>query len=203
MLEFITSFVQWLQLHPHISGPVFVTVFAAVMAVGIPGGLILTLSAGLLFGTLTGGLLATIGVTLGAMATHGLVRTAFGRWLDKRALSERYSIRSFLESDNTLLLVLPRLLVVIPFFVINIGLTAAGVPLRTYLWTTVAGLLPVSFLFARIGSEFRNLQQISQTSLAAVLLSPGLLVPLFLLILMTLLGWLYIKRRAGLGSKQK
>lgn len=195
MLEFITSFVQWLQFHPHISGPVFVAVFAVVMAVGIPGGLILSLSAGLLFGTLTGGLLATTGATLGALATYGLIRTAFGRWLDKRTLSERYSIQPFLEGGNRLLLVLPRLVVVIPFFIINVGLTTAGVPLRTYLWTTVAGVLPVSLLIARIGNEFRDLQQVLQAGIAAILLSPGLLLPLLLLMLMTLLGWFYGRRR--------
>ena len=195
MLEFITSFAQWLQLHPHISGPAFVAVFAAVMAVGIPGGMILSLSAGLLFGTLAGGLLATTGATLGALATYGLIRSAFGRWLDKRALSKRYSIQPFLAGGNRLLLVLPRLMVVIPFFIINVGLTTAGVPLRTYLWTTVAGVLPVSLLFARIGSQFRDLQQVSQASIAAILLSPGLLIPLLLLILTTLLGWFYSRRR--------
>lgn len=176
-------------------------VFAVVMAVGIPGGMILSLSAGLLFGTLAGGLLATTGATLGALATYGLIRTAFGRWLDKRALPERYSIRPFLAGGNRLLLVLPRLVVVIPFFMINVGLTTAGVPLRTYLWTTIAGVLPVSLLVARIGNEFHDLQQVSQAGIAAILLSPGLLLPLLLLILVTLLGWFYGRRRARLGSE--
>jgi len=194
-VELVVSLGEWLQLHPHISGLVFVIIYAVVMAVGIPGGILLTLSAGLLFGTVAGALLATTGATLAALATHGLIRTAFGRWLDRRAVRGRYSVRSAIARSDTLLLILPRLIPLIPHFVINVGLTAAGVPLRTYMWTTVAGLLPVVFLLARIGSEFRDLRQISQASLDNVMLAPGLLIPLGLLILMTLLGWLYIKRR--------
>ena len=194
-MDLVVSLGEWLQFHPQISGLVFVLVYAAVMAVGIPGGILFTLSAGLLFGTLPGALLAMTGAALAALATHVLIRTAFGRWLDRRANPDRYSVRSMIARGDTLLLVLPRLIPVMPYFVMNVALTAAGVPLRTYMWTTVAGILPVVFLFARIGSEFRDLQQISQASLRNVLLAPGLLIPLSLLILMTLLGWLYFKRR--------
>lgn len=93
------------------------------------------------------------------------------------------------------MLVLPRLIPVIPFFAINVGLTAAGLPLRTYLWTTVVGVVPVAFLFASIGSEFRGMQDLSRAGMISLLLSPGLFVPLALLGLMTLAGWFYIRAR--------
>jgi len=194
-VDLVFALGEWLQLHPHISGLVFVAVYAVVMAVGIPGGILLTLSAGLLFGTLPGAMLATAGAALAALATHALIRTAFGRWLDSRADSSRYSLRSLVSQGDTLLLLLPRLIPVIPFFLLNVALTAAGVPLRTYMWTTVAGIIPVVFLFTRIGSTFRDLQELSAASLGSLLLSPDLLVPLCLLALMTSLGWLYFRRR--------
>ena len=197
MVDLVVALGEWLQVHPQVSGLVFIVAFAAVMAVGIPGGNVLMLSSGLLFGTLTGGLLATVGASLAALAPHALIRTAFGRWLDERAGHARYSIRAFIEHGNAPLLVLPRLIPVIPFFVINVGLTAAGVPLRTYMWTTVVGVVPVAFLFASIGSGFRGMQELSQAGLLSLLLSPGLFIPLALLVLMTLAGWVFIRARGS------
>jgi len=194
-VELIVALGEWLQLHPHASGLVFVAVYAIVLAVGIPGGIVLTLSAGLLFGTLPATVLATAGAALAALATHALIRTAFGRWLDGRADSGRYSIRSVASGGNTLLLILPRLIPVIPFFMLNVALTAAGVPLRTYMWTTVTGIVPVVFLIARIGSSLRDLRELTAASLGSLLLSPGLLVPLCLLALVTLLAWGFFRRR--------
>ena len=196
MLDFVVTLGEWLQVHPQVSGLVFIAAFAAIMAVGIPGGNVLMLSSGLLFGTLAGGLLATVGASLAALATHALIRTAFGRWLDERAGQARYSIRSFVQHGNAPLLILPRLIPVIPFFVINVGLTAAGVPLRTYLWTTVVGVVPVAFLFASIGSGFRGMQELSQAGVISLLLSPALFVPLALLMAMTLAGWMFIRARS-------
>jgi uncharacterized membrane protein YdjX (TVP38/TMEM64 family) len=194
-VDFIVSLGEWLQVHPQVSGVVFVFAFAAIMAVGIPGGNLLMLSSGLLFGTLIGGFLASAGAVVAAVATHALIRTAFGRWLDERAGHARNTVRSFIEQGNAPLLVLPRLIPVIPFFAINVGLTAAGLPLRTYLWTTVVGVVPVAFLFASIGSEFRGMQDLSRAGMISLLLSPGLFVPLALLGLMTLAGWFYIRAR--------
>jgi uncharacterized membrane protein YdjX (TVP38/TMEM64 family) len=189
------SLGEWLMANPQVSGLVFVVAFAAIMAVGIPGGNVLMLSGGLLYGMLPGALLATLGAMLAALATHALIRTAFGRWLDERAVRTGWSLQAFVNGGNALLLVMPRLVPVVPFFAINVGLTVAGVPVRTYLWTTLAGVAPVALLFASIGSELRGIREISETGLVPLLLSPGLAVPLALLLLLTLLGWLWIRGR--------
>ena len=94
---------------------VFVITFAAILAIGIPGGNLLMLSSGMLFGTFFGGILAVSGGLLAAFTTHVLIRTAFGSWLDKRAGEQRSSVRQFVQHGNFLLLVIPRLIPVIPF----------------------------------------------------------------------------------------
>lgn len=196
-MDFVISLVEWLQANPQLSMLVFVLAFAAILAVGVPGGNALMLSSGLLFGTWLGAALATLGAGIAALATYVLVRTAFGRWLDERAAHAHYSMNKFLAGGNGVLLVLPRLVPVIPFFVINIGMAAARVPVRTYLWTTVLGVFPVAILFSSIGSELRSMQEISRTNLLSLLLSPGLAVPLALLIVMTLAGWVFLRDRDG------
>lgn len=193
-MEYIISFSEWLQANPQISGLVFVLVFAAILAVGIPGGNVLMLSGGLLFGTVLGGLLALAGAVLAAFTTHALIRTAFGNWLEARAHDARDSVRHFVEHGNFLLLVLPRLIPVIPFFAINVGLTIAGVPKKSYMLSTFLGVIPMAFIFSSIGSELGNTKELSGMYASKVLLSPGMYVPLALLILMTLAGWLWVRK---------
>ncbi len=192
-MDYIISFSEWLQANPQLSSLAFVVAFAAILAIGIPGGNALMLASGMLFGTLVGGLLAITGGVLAAFTTHALVRTAFGNWLDARAGEQRSSVRHFVQHGNFLLLVIPRLIPVIPFFVVNVGLTAAGVPKKSYMLSTFLGLIPMAFIFASIGSEISNASALSGMRASSLLLSPGLFVPLGVLILMTLAGWLWVR----------
>ncbi len=194
-METIISFSAWLQANPQLSGLVFVLVFAGILAVGIPGGNVLMLASGMLFGTVPGAMLAVGGGVFAAFLTHILIRTAFGRWLDKRAGETRISVRHFVESGNWLLLVIPRLIPVIPFFVINVGFTLAGVPKKSYLLSTFLGLTPIALIFAGIGSQLSNASDLSGLSASGLLLSPGMYIPLGLLIAMTLTGWLWLRVR--------
>ena len=153
------------------------------------------LASGMLFGTVMGAMLAVSGGVLAALITHVLIRTAFGRWLDARAGETRISVRHFVESGNWLLLIIPRLIPVIPFFVINVGFTAAGVPKKSYLLSTFLGLTPIALIFAGIGSQLSNASDLSGMNAARLLQTPGMYVPLALLILLTLSGWLWLRAR--------
>jgi uncharacterized membrane protein YdjX (TVP38/TMEM64 family) len=182
-VELVISLGEWLQAHPQAAGLVFILVIAVVLAVGLPGGNVLMLSSGLLFGTLQGAALATTGAVLGAVATYLLIRTTIGDWLDRKAGKARHSVQSFVEHGNAPLLVLPRL--------IPVALT------------TLVGVIPPALLFAKIGSEFRGMQELSRAGVVDVLLSPGLYVPLGLLILLMLVGWWFThERRRGKGGEQ-
>ena len=194
-MEYIISFSEWLQANPGISGLVFVLAVAAILAVGIPGGNVLMVASGLLFGTLVGGLLALAGSLLAAFTTYALIRTAFGNWLDARARDTRTTVRHFVESGNFLLLVIPRLIPVIPFFALNVGLTAAGVPKRSYMLSTLLGVAPMAFIFASIGSQLNGVSALSGMQASRILLSQQMYVPLGLLMALTLGGWLWVRGR--------
>jgi uncharacterized membrane protein YdjX (TVP38/TMEM64 family) len=192
-MEHIISFSEWLQVNPQLSGIAFVLAFAAILAVGIPGGNVLMLASGMLFGTALGGTLAVTGGVLAAFTTHALVRTAFGNWLDKRAGKQRSSVRYFVQHGNFLLLVIPRLIPLIPFFVINVGMTAAGVPKKSYMLSTFLGLIPIAFIMSSIGSEIGNTDALSGMGVSSLLLNPGLYIPLAVLLLLTLSAWLWVR----------
>jgi uncharacterized membrane protein YdjX (TVP38/TMEM64 family) len=52
--------------HPVLSVLVYVLIYVTVATLSLPGGLVLTLAGGLLFGTLVGGIAAIVGATIGA-----------------------------------------------------------------------------------------------------------------------------------------
>lgn len=194
-MDYVIAFSEWLQLHPQVSGLAFMLAFALILAVGVPGGNILMLASGMLFGSVVGATLSVFGGVLAAWVTNLLIRTAFGRWLDMRAGATRARVRAFVESGNWLLLVVPRLVPIIPFFVINVGLTAAGVPRRSYLLSTLIGMVPTAVLFAHIGSQLSDVHELSGLSVSSLLGSAEMFIPLGVLILVTVLGWVWIRAR--------
>lgn len=194
-MDWVLGLGDWLLANPAWSAPLYVLAFALIMAVGVPGGNALMLLAGFLFGWWMGGLLTTIGGVLAAWLTHVLVSTTLGHWLDQRAARFRSAVRDFVASGNAILLVLPRLVPVFPFFALNVGFTASGVPLFTYLWTTAAGLLPLALLVCRIGGELRGVSELNRETVAGLFLSPGVYGPLLGLMALTLAGWGWLRLR--------
>ena len=188
-LEYIISAIEWMQANPQLSGQVFLLLFATVIAVGLPGTAILWLSSGMIFGTVPGAILSVLGATLAAAVTNLLIRTAFGRWLDERAGEARERVRHFLHSGNTFLLVVPRLVPFFPLFVVNVVFSAAGVPRKAYLLSTLFGLIPLATIFANIGSQLSDVSQLSGVRASSLVMAPKFLVPLALLLVITLIGW--------------
>lgn len=194
-MDTLYNLLAWIAAYPQLSGILFVLLTAGVLAVGLPGGNLLLLASGMLFGWLPGALLALTGLALAALVTHLAIRTAFGRWLENRAGKGGWLARQNVMQDNALLLVLPRLVPVIPFFALNALYALAGVPLRTFMWTTILGLIPPALLMARIGSQFNNLEEVSRVSLLPLLLSEQILLPLALLAVVTFCAWWLVRRQ--------
>lgn len=193
-LEYMIDFVAWMQMHPRASGLVFLLVFATVIAVGLPGTAILWLASGMIYGTLGGAAISVLGATLAAYVTNLLIRTAFGQWLDRRAGDARERVRRFLHSGNAFLLVVPRFIPFLPLFAVNVAFSVAGVPRKAYVLSTLVGLIPLATIFASIGSTLGDASQLSGVRASSLVMAPRFLLPLGLLLVITLVGWLIYRR---------
>ena len=69
----------------------FGALYAVVVAFSLPGGVIMTLAGGFLFGTVVGGLTVVVGATIGATALFLIARSALGDLLrgQSRALPDQ------------------------------------------------------------------------------------------------------------------
>jgi uncharacterized membrane protein YdjX (TVP38/TMEM64 family) len=148
------------------------------VALSIPGATILTLTAGFLFGFF-GIIYVNIGATIGAILAFLVARYLIGDWIQKR-YGERFASfnREIAENGYNYLLTL-RFIPLFPFFLVNIFAGITRVPLITYAWTTMVGIVPASFVYIYTGRQLGSIDHPGdilswQIMLALVLL--GLLV---------------------------
>lgn len=136
----------------------FVFVYALSTALSLPGGVVLTIAGGFLFGVTLGTFYVVFAATLGATAVFLIARSALGSVLRDRAGPFLTRMEEgFRENALSYLLVL-RLIPLFPFFVVNLVPAFLGVSLRTYVLGTFVGIIPGTLVFilagAGLGSVF-------------------------------------------------
>jgi uncharacterized membrane protein YdjX (TVP38/TMEM64 family) len=138
--------------HPVASVIGYVSVYAAMAALSLPGCPFLTATGGLLFGWLVGGAASVVGATIGATVLFLIARSAIGGMLNERAAPWLAKLRRGFAEDALSYLLFLRLVPAFPFWFVNIAPAVLGVPLRTYVTGTFLGIIPATFAFASAGA---------------------------------------------------
>lgn len=131
---------------------IFVLIYVAAVALSIPGATVLTLSAGFLFGFI-GVLYVNIGATAGACLAFLVARYLLGDWIQKRYGEKLASFNKEIADNGYNYLLTLRFIPLFPFFLINIFAGLTRVPLATFAWTTMVGILPGSFVYIYTGRQ--------------------------------------------------
>ncbi len=130
----------------------FIAAYTLVVAFSIPGGAIMTISAGFLFGTLLAATYGVVGGTLGAVCVFLAARTAFGEVLRAKAGPALKRMEAgFRESAFSYMLCL-RLIPLFPFWLVNLVPAFLGVTLKTYFVATLVGVIPGALVYASLGN---------------------------------------------------
>lgn len=134
-------------------------VFALLTASVVPGVVFLTLAAGYLFGPWVGGISTAFAATVGAVGIYFVGRTALGERLKAKAATDTGLLHKICDGvdRNTFSYVLTaRLIVSVPFHMINVAAGIMSAPLRPYIAATFIGLLPAHIIYCWIGSGLRE-----------------------------------------------
>ncbi len=131
---------------------VYAGIYVVVIALSLPGGAVLTVAGGLLFGWLVGGLVTVVAATLGATAIFLIARSSLGEPLAARAGPWLGRFRSGFQENALSYLLFLRLVPVFPFWVVNLAPALLGVTLRDYVLATALGIIPGTFAFAFAGA---------------------------------------------------
>lgn len=147
--ETLQSFVL---SHPVLSILTFMGTYIGVVLLSLPGGAILSITGGFLFGAFLGTFYIVISATIGATLLFLIAKSTLGHflrektgpWIDKLH-------KGFAENAFNYLLFL-RLIPLFPFFVVNLVPAFLHVTTLTYTSATFIGIIPGAFVFASVGS---------------------------------------------------
>ncbi len=205
-LEALREHRHWLieqvEANASLAALVFVGIYALVVAFSIPGGAVLTITAGFMFGTLAATGIVVIGATIGATAVFLAARTALGDSLRAKAgPALRRMEQGFRDNALSYLLVL-RLIPLFPFWLVNLVPAFLGVSTRDYLIGTFIGIIPGTFVYASVGNGLGAVLDVGGTPDLEIIFSPEILIPILGIAILALLPVVYkmIKaRRPGAG----
>jgi uncharacterized membrane protein YdjX (TVP38/TMEM64 family) len=175
----------------------FMSAYAAMTAFSLPGGAIMTVFGGYLFGAYLATVYVVIGATAGATVLFLAARTSLGAYLEAKAgpFLEKMNA-GFRENALSYLLVL-RLVPLFPFWLVNLVPAFLGVSLRTYVIGTFLGIIPGTFVFALVGGGIGELFASGQKPELDILFRPSILLPLVGLALLALVPLVYKRVKAG------
>lgn len=165
-------------------------IYTISTALSLPGGLILSLAMGLVFGKWAGTLLIVLAATLGATLVFLAARYLFADMARKKIGGLAQKINQGFTEDAFNYLLFLRLVPLFPFWLVNLAPAFTNVSLKTYVTATAIGILPGTFVFANLG---QNLGRVSSTK---DLLTPGTIGAFVLLGVFSLIPVLYKKYKA-------
>lgn len=169
----------------------YIAAYAALVALSVPGGAVLTIAGGFLFGTWIGGACAVIGATFGATGVFLAARAGLGG-LARRAGPFFGKLEAEFRADAFNYLLVLRLVPLFPFWLVNLVPALAGVGLPTYLAATLLGIVPATFVYAGLGNGLGNV--VDQPDLAIVF-RLSVLLPILGLAVLALVPVWYRRRR--------
>lgn len=130
----------------------FIAIYAAVVALSVPGGAVMTIAGGFLFGWLAGGIASVIAATIGATVIYLVAKSTLRDFLTARAGPRLTRFAEGFREDAFSYLLFLRLVPIFPFWLVNLAPGLLGVSFPTYVLTTSLGILPGTFAFSLAGN---------------------------------------------------
>lgn len=130
----------------------FGMLYVIAVALSLPVATVLTIAGGLLFGWLVATPVTAVSATIGASLIFLLAKTAVGARLAARAGPWLERISGGFKDNAASYMLFLRLVPAFPFFVVNIAPALLGVPLSTFVVTTLIGILPGTLAYSIAGA---------------------------------------------------
>ena len=193
---------DYVTYHTTITVIIFAVGYAVMVAFSLPGALILTVTAGFLFGTMIGTGLVVVGATVGATAIFLIAKTALGDPLRARAGPSLKKMEAGFQENALSYLLILRLVPLFPFFLVNLVPAFLGVKLRIYMFATAIGIIPGTFVFAQVGTGLDSILDRGEKLSVGRILSGDVLAALIGLAVLSALpvGYKFFQARKWKGK---
>ena len=177
--------------YPYAAPISYILIYFLLTSLSFPGAVFVTLTGGFLFPQPYSTLYTMTGATLGATTLFLIARYSTEHMREKNLGSMLQKIEKGLKENAASYLLFLRLIPLFPFWVVNLAPALFGVPLKTFIWTTIVGIIPGTFVFTQAGSgldeifnqsESISIHSILNTKMKLALVALGLfaLMPILL-----------------------
>jgi uncharacterized membrane protein YdjX (TVP38/TMEM64 family) len=187
---------EMVAAHYLVSVLVFMAVYICVVGLSLPGGAVMTIGAGLLFGAFYATGYVVIAATIGATLIFLAAKTSVGDHLRERAGPWMRKLERGFEDNAWSYLLILRLVPIVPFFVANVVPAFLGVRLRPYILTTFIGIIPGTAVYAAVGAGIGQVFARGEDISVSSLMTPTIVFALFGLAALSALPIVY-KKVAG------
>lgn len=171
---------------PYLSAAAYIAIYAAVVALSLPGATVMSVLGGFLFGLAWGGVLSVSAATIGATLVFLAARSAIGDALKRRTGPYLRRIEEGFRNGAFNYMLFLRLMPIFPFWAVNLSLAALGAPLVPYIATTALGIIPGSFVIVAFGAGVSDFVELDGGGLDS-LFTPTLIFALSGLALLSIL----------------
>lgn len=135
-------------------------VYVAVTGLSLPGAALLSLCYGWFFGFWTALVLVSFASTSGATLAFLLSRFLLRDFVRQRFGDRVNDVLQAFQRDGASYLFLMRLIVGIPFFVINLLMGLTSISVRTFWWVSQLGMLPGTVVYVFTGASLPGIDAV-------------------------------------------
>lgn len=139
----------------------FMIIYIFQTALSLPGAAILSLAAGAIFGSIMGTAYAIIAATTGATLAFLVARYLLRDLVLSKFGSKLETMNRELEERGFSYLLFLRLVPLFPFFLINLASGLTRLPIRTFFFGTMLGIIPGGFVFVNAGASLATIDSLS------------------------------------------
>jgi uncharacterized membrane protein YdjX (TVP38/TMEM64 family) len=142
----------YVSLHAYTAVFIYICIYVTAVFFSVPIKPFLKIIGGLLFGLWIGFIAALISATFGAMFVFLCVKYSWGEASTEGKITYISKFKSLVQENPITILLVSRLLP-IPFFVPNILAGILKVKNSVFFFTTLIGIIPVTFVYVWIGTR--------------------------------------------------
>ena len=194
------ALLNWVDAYGVIAALIYMLIYAVAIAFSLPGGAVLTITGGFLFGSAWGTVCVVFAATVGATALFLIAKTSFGDALRAKAGPALQRMQDGFQDGALSYLLVLRLVPLFPFFLVNLVPAFLGVSLRVYVIGTFIGIIPGTFVFATVGAGLGSVFDQGGEFSAAGILTPQIITALVGLAVLALIPVVYKKIKARSGK---
>jgi uncharacterized membrane protein YdjX (TVP38/TMEM64 family) len=135
----------------------YILAYIVFVALSLPGALIMTLTGGILFSYWIAVPATVLGATLGATVLFLVARSSLGEAMRSSSSGSVAKLAAGIRADAVSYLLFLRFTPVFPFPLVNLAPAIVGVPLVTFVWTTLVGVTPATLAYTLAAANLDGL----------------------------------------------